>query len=307
MEIDVVCSGLKFPEGPIAMRDGSVLLVEMQRETLTRVDADGDVEVIAKLGGSPNGAALGPGGGVFICNSGGYAWREVNGRSFTDGHKPPHYTSGSIQHVRLDTGEVSTLYTCDGDRQLSGPNDIVFDRHGGMWFTDFGRSDERHKDHGCIYYAKADGSSLKRVIMLEGVLGAPNGIGLSQDELTLFIADTYAARIWSFDLAEPGKLAAQENEHLPGRVIGSLPGLQLIDSLAIDNQGNVCAATLYNGGISIIREGVEPKHVAIPDNLVTNICFGGEDMRTAWITGAENGRLFRCQWPTPGQRLNFQD
>jgi len=70
-ELKVIAEGLRFPEGPIAMADGSVLLVEIARGTLSRV-RDGRVEVVADLGGGPNGAAIGPDGACYVCNNGGF-------------------------------------------------------------------------------------------------------------------------------------------------------------------------------------------------------------------------------------------
>ena len=72
MKIRELASGLLFPEGPIAMADGSVILVEIGRGTLTRVTPDGRVQVLADLGGGPNGAAIGPDGAVYVCNNGGF-------------------------------------------------------------------------------------------------------------------------------------------------------------------------------------------------------------------------------------------
>ena len=60
MKLTKICDGLDFPEGPIAMADGSVILVEIRRKTLSRVQPDGQIDVIAELGGGPNGAAVGP-------------------------------------------------------------------------------------------------------------------------------------------------------------------------------------------------------------------------------------------------------
>ena len=68
----VLARGLQFPEGPVAMADGSVLVVEIRRGTLTRVDVDGKVEVVATPGGGPNGAAIGPDGACYLCNNGGF-------------------------------------------------------------------------------------------------------------------------------------------------------------------------------------------------------------------------------------------
>jgi len=73
-----IASGLRFPEGPIAMDDGSIILVEIERGTLSRVSPDGEISVIADLGGGPNGAAIGPDGAVYVCNNGGFAWHDTH-------------------------------------------------------------------------------------------------------------------------------------------------------------------------------------------------------------------------------------
>lgn len=56
--VRILAEGLKFPEGPVAMPDGSIVLVEIERETISRVDPDGTVSVLAQVGGGPNGLAL---------------------------------------------------------------------------------------------------------------------------------------------------------------------------------------------------------------------------------------------------------
>jgi gluconolactonase len=139
-----VTQGLKFPEGPIAMSDGSVVLVEIQRGTLTRVQPDGTKKVVADCGGGPNGAAVGPDGCVYVCNNGGFEWHEVAGLTLP-GLQPPDYAGGKIQKVDLGTGQVQDLYTECGGIGLRGPNDIVFDAEGGFWFTDHGKNRERHQ------------------------------------------------------------------------------------------------------------------------------------------------------------------
>src|SRR5687768_3678694 len=99
-----VASGLQFPEGPIAQDDGSVLVVEMRRGTLTRVLSDGTQQIVAHTGGGPNGAAIGPDGKVYVCNNGGVEWRDLGG-IVAPGNQPADYTHGSIQRIDLDTGQ----------------------------------------------------------------------------------------------------------------------------------------------------------------------------------------------------------
>ena len=151
-----VASGLRFPEGPIALDDGSVLLVEIERRTLSRVSPDGAVDVVAECGGGPNGAAFGPDGKVYVANNGGFEWHEVGGGILLPGNQPDDYIGGRIQRVDVKTGRVDDLYTaCDG-HPLRGPNDIVFDATGGFWFTDHGKIRERERDRGGLYYARPD-------------------------------------------------------------------------------------------------------------------------------------------------------
>ena len=298
-----LASGLRFPEGPIVLADGSVLLVEIERATLTRIDRDGAQEVVAFLGAAPNGAAIGPDGACYVCNSGGFKWHDEPGMLRPIGQSE-HYTGGSIQRVDLKSGAVTTLYGGGHGPQLNGPNDLVFDAAGGFWFTDQGKTRERSIDRASVYYAKPDGSALKEAIF--PMLGA-NGIGLSADGSRLYVAETATARLWEFALTAPGVI-----DPLPwpspngGRLLTGSLNYQLFDSLALERDGNICVATLINGGITVVApDGRVLEHVALPDAYVTNLCFGGPDMRTAYVTLSTTGRLIAMQWPRPGLSLNF--
>src|SRR6185369_17818414 len=141
----VVTSGLRFPEGPIAMEDGSVLVVEMRGKTLTRVRPNGDKRVVAELAGGPNGAAIGPDGRCYICNNGGFEFSPV-GSTLLPGIAPADYAGGWIEAVNLETGQTEVIYRTCGDIELRGPNDLVFDQHGGFWFTDMGKIMARQRD-----------------------------------------------------------------------------------------------------------------------------------------------------------------
>ena len=292
MEIEVVCEGLQFPEGPIAMADGSVILVEVQGQRLTRVLADGRKEVLAETGGGPNGAAIGPDGAVWIANNGGAFFY------------PESYSGGFIQRFDLASGELSTVHeACDGQR-LIAPNDLVFDRQGGLWFTDHGRPTPDGRIYGAVYHARPDGSGLSRQ---RARLVSPNGVGLSPDERTLYVADTELGRLWAFDIVEPGVLAPPAGHFSQGRVVCALQGGLSLDSLAVEAGGKVCAATIgqHVSGITAFDPDGTTEFLGFPDPICTNICFGGDDMRQAWITGSGSGRLYRCRWPRPGLRLNF--
>jgi len=298
-----IATGLRFPEGPIAMPDGTIVLVEIERGTLSRVTPDGRTEVVAKLGGGPNGAAIGPDGAVYICNNGGLRWHEDQ-HGLRPVGQPDEYGGGRIERVDLATGAVRVLYAGTEKGPLKGPNDLVFDRAGGMWFTDLGKTRERDMDRGGVYYATADGSQIREVIY---PMLTPNGIGLSPDESRLYVAETHTGRLWAFDLDAPGVVRRRKfPSPNGGELVAGLPGYQLFDSLAVDAEGNICVATLFNGGITVISpDGTEIEHVPMPDLYTTNLCFGGPELRTAFVTLSLSGRLVALDWPRAGLALNF--
>ncbi len=302
-EIVEVASGLKFPEGPIAMNDGSVVLVEMFGPRITRVFPDGRKETVAEIAGGPNGAAIGPDGALYLCNNGGcFTEVDFGGLCFPGPYDKSRYIGGRIQRVDLSTGAVADLYThCDG-RALRAPNDIVFDTHGGFYFTDHGIRDNeaRTSDLTGIYYAKADGSKITEIAFpAEG----PNGIGLSPDGKTLYYAETHTGRVFQRGIVAPGELTPTAPGDTSSLLCG-LPGLQLLDSLGVDGAGNVCVATLVNGGVTVIAPSGEVlHHVATGDLLTTNICFAADGSSTAWITLSGTGRLVKMNWAYPGLRL----
>lgn len=303
-----IATGLQFPEGPIAMDDGSVILVEIARGTLSRVQPDGSVEVVADCGGGPNGAAVGPDGAVYVCNNGGFSWRNVDGM-LLPGVQPDDYVGGSIQRVDLSNGEVTTLYTeCDG-WQLRGPNDIVFDRSGGFYFTDLGKGREFEMDRGALYYAQPDGSSVTPVAR---PLITPNGVGLSPTEDRLYYAETMTGRVRYWDITSPGVIGAagpqlSSSAGAPSKLLGTVPGDGRVDSLAVDAEGNVCVATLGTGAVTAFApDGSIRSIVPVPDEpMVTNVCFGGPELTTAYITCSAFGRLVAHEWHCPGLPLNF--
>ena len=302
-DIKVVATGLRFPEGPVAFADGSVALVEIARGTVSRVTPDGKVSVIAEVGGGPNGLALGPDGALYVCNNGGFEWSDEPGLLRPIG-TPASYGGGRIERVDPKTGEFRVLYDRCGEHKLRGPNDIVFDRHGGFYFTDLGKGRHRDLDRGGVYYAKADGSHIVEVAY---PILTPNGIGLSPDERTLYVAETEGGRLWAFDIVSPGIIKKQAfPSPNGGRFLFSDTGYQRYDSLAVDAAGNVCVATLMKGAITIIApDGRLVRSVKMPDPYTTNICFGGPDLKTAYVTLSGVGHLVATPWPEAGLKLNF--
>lgn len=300
-DVKILASGFGFPEGPVVMPDGAVILTEIRNGRCSRVTPDGKSAVFSECGGGPNGLAIGPDGALYLCNNGGA--RYVQGTSMSQGAHEG-YKGGSIQRLDARTGEAKTLYTeCDGHR-LSAPNDLVFDRQGGFYFTDLGKRHARHRDHGGVYYALPDGS---KITCLAYPMVSPNGCALSPDGKILYVADTEGAWLWAFDIEGPGVLKKPAPfAHHSGRVLGGVTGPARFDSMAVLENGNICVATLTTGKITEFSpSGAVVREEKMPDVYPTNICFGGADRRTAYITLSDKGQLGAMQWPTPGLKLNY--
>jgi gluconolactonase len=297
-----ITSGLEFPEGPVWMPDGTVLVTELKGGRVQRVHPDGRKEVVAEPGGSPNGLAIGPDGALYVCNSGGWDFLEIGDFTIPEQNLPATHSGGRIERIDLATGDVTVLYTeCDGN-PLIGPNDIVFDAHGGMWFTDHGRREGRVQHVGAIFYAQPDGSSIREVVFPSE---SPNGIGLSPDGTVLYAAETHTGRLYSWNITGPGEVETNM-AGATGAMICGLPGMQLFDSLGVDGDGNIVVATIVTGGLTVISPAGEVlDQVILGDPLVTNVCFGGEDLTTAYVTCSATGRLVKFPWPRPGLKLNF--
>lgn len=300
MEFDIVAEGLGFPEGPVWMEDGSIILVEISKGCITRVWDDDKKEVIAKTGGGPNGAAIGPDGALWICNNGGFKYHRRDGL-LIPGNCPDDYSGGRIERIDLTTGKVERVLDTVEGFPLKGPNDLVFDKDGNLYFTDHGKTYSRHRDFGGLFFL-ANGAS--EAVELDHHHTSPNGVGLSPDEKTIYMADTMTARLWAFDLSAPGEITSA-GPFGKGRVVATMPNLQYFDSLAVAESGNICVATILNGGITTITPDGAHSHIAFPDPFVTNICFGGDGLNEAWVTLSGTGKLAKCAWPEPGLRLNY--
>jgi gluconolactonase len=328
----VVAEGLGYPEGPMAMPDGSIVLTELSAQTLTRIAPDGTREVLANLGGSPNAVAMGPRGRWYICNSGGFEYVHLNmmGAPVAAGtpdaicltlDQPADYQSGSIQWFDPATKQSGALFDAFVDasgasRPLRGPDDLVVDASGGCWITDFGKSRPRDRDITGVYYLSADGTSLKEVLF---PLDSPNGIALSPDGSRLYVAETYRRRIIYWELDGPGVLKQPQLAGVPNLLTNRIPGQALLDSMKVDEQGNVYVASMLpkgnivaqNGGITVIApDGTILEFIELAvggrcDPLPSNLCFGGADRRTAFITLGGSGRLVACDMQIPGLELQW--
>lgn len=362
--IEIVCSGLGYPEGPVYCSNGDIILVEIRGDArkdiascgddenmfepcISRISPSGERSILAKIPGGPNGAAVGPDGDIYICNDGGFDWIPIPQPPaepivWFGGNQPSWYTGGKLQKYSPATGKVTDLYHQCSTRmvrqtdpvkktdhfvqgpdwnppfRLCGLDDLVFDKAGGMWISDYGKIRERDQDVTALYYAAPDGSSIRQAIY---PMAAPNGVALSPGGDRLYVALTFERRVLYYELSAPGVIKPN-----PTTIDGSylltaaIPKQALLDSMAVDEQGNVYVATMLpdglnpmsNGGITTISpDGKNVDFIELPPGdgypapMPSNICFGGDDMKTAYVTCGASGHLLKLPATIPGLKLDY--
>ena len=306
VEFAVLGDDLGFTEGPVVMDDATVYAVDIDQGRVLRL-AGGAVDVVATPGGGPNGLALDSPTTVLVANNGGFLWSDVNGIRIpidypTHTNEPPGFAGGWIERVDLTTGAVEVLHRdCDG-RVLRGPNDLVVDEVGGVWFTDHGKGRRDSIDRGGLYYIPPDGS---RVVEAAFPLLGPNGVGLSPDNRRVYAAETFTGRLWAWDLDAPGVIRPATGSlavRHGGMCLAATP--YSFDSLAIEADGRIAIGGISEGIVVITPDGGEIDVYPIPGDVTTNIAFGGADLRRAVITLSRSGRVVETTWPRPGHPLN---
>jgi gluconolactonase len=304
LEFSVIGSDLGCPEGPVICDDGSVLTVDIDSGRILRITESG-VAAVATTGGGPNGLAIGPDGLGYVANNGGFLWTEFGGIRLpmdlaTHSNEPPDFAGGWIEKVDLNSGEVTVLARSCGTKRLTGPNDLIFDEVGGLWFTDHGKLRATNVDRGGLYYLPPGGEVQEIAYPLLG----PNGVGLSPDCRRVYVAETMTGRVWAWDLAGPGELrSAAASLAVPhgGTCIVATPFT--LDSLAVEADGRIVIGGIGDGLVVVTPDGQEVDVHPIPGDVTTNIAFGGTDHRRAVITLSGSGRVAETTWPRPGLQL----
>jgi gluconolactonase len=155
-----------------------------------------------------------------------------------------------------------------------------------------------------VFWARADGSEIREVI---SGLFAPNGLGLSPDGKTLYVAETDSGRLWAWEITGPGEVAkAPWPSPNGGRLVVGVGGYKRFDSLAVTASGRICVAAIDTCSIAEITPDGQVWWHPVPDLLVTNLCFGGSDLRSAYVTLSHEGKLGKMHWHEPGLRLRYQ-
>ena len=252
-ELEVLSRGFSFTEGPAVDAEGNVYFTDQPNDRILCWDTKNVLTVFLKPCGRSNGLYFDKQGRLLACAD------EKN------------------ELWRIDAqGRHAVLIKDYKGKLLNGPNDLWVRPDGGIYFTDpfykrpYWNRGPKEQDGECVYFISADGKELRRVA---DDLVQPNGIIGTPDGKTLYVADIRARKTYAYAIQPDGSLA---NKRLFCE-LGS-------DGMTIDNEGNVY---LTGNGVTVFdAKGQQIRHIEVPERWTANVCFGGEDMHTLFITAS---------------------
>ncbi len=248
-----VVGDCKFTEGPAYSPKGFLLFSDIPNSRIVRVDSDGTISDFLKPSGKANGLVFDAAGHLYACQGG--AQRVVK--------------------IAIQDGKIEPL--CDNyeGRSLNSPNDLALDGHGGLYFTDPRYGSDTKIDQPCmgVYYIDSLGKTTRVIDNLQ----RPNGILVSTDRKTLYVAEPNKRELWKYEITMPGRLG-------PGKPIftgGEQDDGHGPDGMCLDQQGNIYAT--YKSVVVLNADGGLIGRIAVPEHPA-NCTFGGPDGKTLFIT-----------------------
>lgn len=251
-----LAGGFGFTEGPAVDRLGNVYFTDQPNNKIHIRTIRGTLETFLENSGRANGLYFDHKGNLLACSD----------------------MDNELRSIAPDKSHTVPVPDYNG-KKLNGPNDLWVHPGGGIYFTDplyvrpyWTRSPEMEQDGEHVYYLSPDRKTLVRVT---SDLVKPNGITGTPDGKILYVADIGADKTFAYDILPDGNLA---NKRLFVK-LGS-------DGMTIDNKGNVY---LTGNGVTIFNaSGRKIKHIAVDAPWTANVCFGGTEMQTLFITASES-------------------
>jgi gluconolactonase len=267
----------RFTEGPCwDEKTGVLYFSDIPNNRIMNLLPDDTFSVFREPSDAANGLMFDAEGNLISCDGGG---RRV---SMLD-------SDGNVAKVLAES--------YDG-KKLNSPNDLVIDGKGGIYFTDprYGNRDGIEQDIEAVYYLRPDGTLIRVV----DDVGRPNGVILSPDGKTLYVADTEREYIRAYDVQQDGTVTkGGDFGKLPPVIRGGRESRNYTDGMTIDVEGNLYAAT--GSGIEIFdKEGNYVGAIKVP-KPPANCTFGGPDNKTLFITARTS--LYKIQLKVAGVRF----
>jgi len=256
-KVQVIKEGFQGTEGPIAFTDGSLLFTEGNANRITKIDNDGNTSTFLENTEQTNSLAF-----------------DSTGRLIGVARAP----GGGRIHVLYPKGKEAVLADNIDGKPFGRPNDIVVDKKGGVYFTDMGLPPAAPP---AVYYVPAGGKTIRVVNDVE----RPNGVQLSRDERTLYLANTAGEYLLAFDIQDDGTLRNKRNFGKLENLVRSPEGVITggADGIAIDNEGRVYTAT--SAGVQVLNPQGQHLGIIPLSRAPQNLAFAGPDKKTLYVVG----------------------
>lgn len=260
-----------FLEGPSFDRGGNLFVVDIPYGRIFRIDPARRWSLVTEYDGWPNGLKI-----------------AADGRAFIADHRR------GILQLDLATGQVQPVLECVRREGFKGVNDLVFAANGDLYFTDQGQTGLQDAT-GRVFRLRVNG----QVDCLINNVPSPNGIVLSPDEKSLFVAVTRANQVWRLPLHEDGTTSKVS---IFIQLSGGLAGP---DGLAMCTDGGLAVAHCGLGAIWMFDRLGQPRYrIDSCEGLsTTNLAFGGEANRSLFITESDTGTILQAETPVTGQPM----
>jgi gluconolactonase len=293
-----VAAGVCFLEGPAVDRAGNVFFSDIQGNRILKMDPTGKVTTWREDSGRTNGNTFDSRGRLISCEG---AENGPGGRR-------------RIVRTDMQTGKVEVLTERYEGKRYSSPNDVVVDSSGRIWFTDPLYAPDRsimEHEHEAAYRIDPDGKVTR--VITQPAIGRPNGLAVTPNGQTLYLIDsnyispTGNRKIWAFDIATDGSVSKQRLLYDFGRGRGG-------DGMRLDSQGNLWVAAGISAprtanesadvptGVYVISpEGQLLGRIPIPEDVITNLAFGGPEKKTLYVTSGKT--VFKISTAVTGYSL----
>lgn len=279
-----VAASVCFLEGPAFDGEGNLFFSDIAGNRILKMAPSGRVSVFRENSGRTNGNTFDAQGRLLSCEGAEFGSAEGRRR---------------IVRTDLKTGKVEVLTERYEGKRYNSPNDICVDIHGRIWFTDPYYGPDRHileMEHEAVYRIDPDGKVTR--VLTQPMIQRPNGIAITPDAKTLYVVDSHPQpgghrKIWAFTVQPDGSLSNQRLVYDFGRGRGG-------DGMRLDMQGNlwVCAGVLrprgpgetdeVPPGVYVISpQGQLLGRIPIPEDLITNLAFGGPERKTLYVTAGK--------------------